>query len=138
MENRTALVSSHVINKHTLSTYGMPSTALGDGETKGKSAAFPLTSLTLGHMEVLWNKDFGRLRGQGSHSPASSVSFQRGLCESKTKPNPELCQGSLLQPEFALLICSRNSKHIVPNSWTHLPAAAHDLPEIGLLFYSRL
>lgn len=65
--------------------------------------------------------------------PFQSKSPIHTLALSDHFPN-EHCQKSLLQPGFALLVCSRNSKHIVPNSWTHLPAAARDLPEISLLF----
>lgn len=96
IENRTALVSSHVINKHALSTNGMPSTVPGDRETKGKSAAFPptpCTPFTPDHMEALWRKD-RKISFKFSMGPCSLIALPpqsafREACVS-SEPNPTL------------------------------------------------
>lgn len=93
IENRTALVSSHVINKYTLRTNGMPSTVLGDRETKGKSATFPptpCTPFTPDHMEALWCKD-KRISFKFLMGPCSLISLppQSAFREACVSPEPK-------------------------------------------------
>ena len=78
----------------------------------------------------------GLWMGRCSCSLASSVGFREARVT--PWPNPALTHAQGAPPAWPCSagLLPKQQAHCF--SWTHLPAAAHDLPEIALLLYSRL